>query len=104
MTFSDPGREIPLEADHNACGVDPQKEAELAATGWERRATIAEPRLSEAAEVYRNLGFQVHLEPFDPAVKSEGGCTACFDNPEAADLVRTIYTRRAESGTDKGPS
>ena len=100
MTFSDPGREIPLEADHNSCGVDPRQEAELAAAGWERRATVAEPRLSETADLYRTLGFQVHLEPFDPSAKSEGGCSACFDNPDVAKLFKTVYTRKCGAGPE----
>ncbi len=60
--------------------------------GWERRTTIDEPRLSELAELYRELGFEVLLQP----VSREGlgdGCNECFlADPER---YRTIYTRPA---------
>ncbi len=98
-TFSDsPGVKSP-EPDHDSCGVAPQRLAELAAAGWERRATTNEPRLSEAVEVYRLLGFQVHLEPFDPSAKSGNGCTACFENPATAELFKTVFTRKQKNRT-----
>lgn len=100
MTLSDPPVSAPLETDHNACGVNPQHEAELAAAGWERRNTAKEPRLSEAAEGYRALGFEVHLEPFDSSAKSKGDCTACFDNPDVAKLFMTVFTRKIGAGPD----
>lgn len=76
----------------------PRREAELKAQGWARKFTADEPRLSEAVEEYRDLGFEVHLEPVDPdACQSEGQCTACFDNPEAARRFKVIFTRPAEN-------
>jgi hypothetical protein len=53
-----------------------------------------EPRLSEAVEEYTALGFQVHLEPVDPAACANGpGCTACFEMPEVAAQFKIIFTR-----------
>ena len=72
--------------------------------GWCRRFVAAEPRLSEALEMYRELGFQVHLEPLPTQEKSfqrqaqgtEVKCQACFEGSE--DHYRIIFTKPAESG------
>ena len=67
------------------------REEELKKEGWEKRFTIDEPRLSEMAEQYRELGFEVLLEPFDPSSEE---CTICIT--AAADRYKTIYTRRKD--------
>lgn len=64
------------------------REQELNKEGWEKRFTIGEPRLSEVAEQYKELGFEVLIEPVDPSSEE---CTACITGP--ADRYRTIYTR-----------
>jgi hypothetical protein len=67
------------------------RQQDLESRGWERRTTYDEPRLSEIAEMYEQMGFEVHIEPFDPA--EESGCISCMrDHPE---LYKTIYTRRS---------
>lgn len=38
---------------------------DLARAGWERKTTSDEPRLSEIVEMYKEIGFEVHLEPFN---------------------------------------
>ena len=65
------------------------REEELKKEGWEKRFTIDEPRLSEMVEQYKELGFEVLLEPVD---LSSEECTNCI----AADPQRykTIYTRQ----------
>jgi hypothetical protein len=72
----------------------------LEAEGWTRQFVAGEPRLSEAAEMYRELGFEVHLEPLpkEPVCETcvgpeegEGECRACFDGFE--DQYKIIYTR-----------
>ena len=63
----------------------------LAEDGWERRSVLSEPRLSEAVQEYKDLGFEVHLEPVQSG-DPETGCDACF--PEG-DTSRIIYTRPA---------
>jgi len=65
------------------------REEELKKEGWEKRFTIDEPRLSEAAEQYKELGFEVLLESVDPSAEE---CTSCI----AIDPKRykTIYTRK----------
>ncbi len=66
------------------------RKEELALQGWQRQATYDEPRLSEMAEIYEELGLEVHLEPFHP--DEEPGCAACMASmPEQ---YKTIYTRK----------
>jgi hypothetical protein len=65
--------------------VDP-----LVLDGWERQNTLDEPRLSEVAEMYRETGFEVRIEPFDP--DRESGCTECMK--ASAEKYKTLYTRR----------
>jgi signal recognition particle subunit SEC65 len=65
------------------------REEELKNQGWEKRFTIDEPRLSEMAEQYRELGFEVLVEPVDPSSEE---CTTCIT--AAVDRYKTIYTRK----------
>jgi hypothetical protein len=66
----------------------------LVRDGWTRRFTAIGPRLSEAVEVYRELGFEIRLEPAEPgseevADSETTSCEQCF----VMSLARTIYTR-----------
>jgi hypothetical protein len=61
--------------------------------GWTRQFTVDEPRLSEAVEMYRLLGFEVHLEPMVLYENSEE-CAACLE--VMCDRYKTLYTRPAE--------
>lgn len=66
------------------------RQEELFRQGWERQATYDEPRLSEMADLYKDIGLEVHLEPFHP--DEEPGCTSCMAiMPER---YKTIYTRK----------
>lgn len=77
----------------------PVREAELIKQGWRRQFMASEPRLGEAVQQYRELGFEVRLEAVDPAACQSGGqCTACFQQPEAAALLKVIFTRPRASG------
>jgi hypothetical protein len=73
------------------CGGGKTREKELKRKGWIRQFTTDEPRLSEAVELYRSLGYDVRLEPAEFNAESEL-CRACFQ----ADCQRykTIYIRR----------
>ena len=83
----------------------PKREDELIKAGWTKRFFAIEPRLSEAVELYRSMGFEVHLEPL-PLVESvsanEGSqeCKPCFKGFE--DQYKIIFTRpkRGQSGED----
>ena len=65
----------------------------LVLEGWERQNTLDEPRLSEVAEMYRETGFEVRMEPFDP--DRESGCTECMR--ASAEKYKTIYTRKRQA-------
>jgi hypothetical protein len=65
------------------------REEELNKQGWEKRFTMDEPRLSEMAEQYKELGFEVLLEPVDTSSEE---CTSCIT--ASSEKYRTIYTRR----------
>jgi hypothetical protein len=75
----------------------------LESQGWCRQFVASEPRLSEAVEMYRELGFQVHLEPLptpeatpvEQAHNTETKCRACFHGVEIQH--RIIFTRPAEN-------
>ena len=65
------------------------REDDLRKQGWEKRFTVDEPRLSEMAEQYKELGFEVLLEPVDTSSEE---CMTCIT--AARDRYKTIYTRR----------
>ena len=66
------------------------RQEELARQGWQRQTTYDEPRLSEMAEMYKDIGLEVHLEPFH--ADNEPGCADCM--AATPELYKTIYTRK----------
>lgn len=76
-----------------------KREEELLNSGWERRFIASEPRLSEMVEMYKEIGFEVHLEPLpskeelDVQGCEDSGCTVCFNMDR--DRYRIIFTRQA---------
>ncbi len=71
--------------------------AELEREGWERQFESAEPRLGEAVELYREMGFEVRLEPVIASEADETrddcrSCRVCFAGIE--DRYRIIFTRK----------
>jgi len=72
------------------CGGGKEREEELKRQGWIRQFVTDEPRLSEAVELYKSLGYEVRLEQasFDEVNQI---CVNCLE----ADCVRykIIYTR-----------
>ena len=72
------------------CGGAKSKEEELKREGWMRQFTTDEPRLSEAVELYRSLGYEVHLEP---ATFNEENdlCKMCIQAD--CQKYKTIYIR-----------
>lgn len=84
----------------------PERAKQLEKEGWSRQFLATEPRLTEAVELYRAIGYEVHLEPMirEEAIDSEdrAGCTVCFDGDE--DRYKVIYIRakkqRIESDDD----
>jgi len=70
------------------------REEELKKEGWEKRFTTDAPRLSEMVEQYKELGFEVLLEPMDTSSEE---CTVCLKDPAFSDRYRTIYTRNPKT-------
>jgi hypothetical protein len=68
--------------------------------GWSKQFIAGEPRLSEAVDMYRQAGFEVHLEPLPESPQcspcgepSEGQeCRVCYNG--FADQYKVIFTRR----------
>ena len=73
------------------------REEELKREGWEKRFTIDQPRLSEMVEQYKELGFEVLLEPVDTSPEE---CTTCLKDPASGQLYKTIYTRKKSPSFD----
>ena len=70
--------------------IQAEPEANLIQAGWKKQATYDEPRLSEMVEAYKEIGLEVHLEPFNP--DNAEGCTDCMQ--ETPEKFKTIYTRK----------
>ena len=76
---------------------------ELEKQGWVKQFVASEPRLSEAVELYKESGFEVHLEPIPkgqecnpcdgPEKEEQEECRTCFEGFE--DQYRIIFTRPA---------
>ena len=77
------------------CGGGKSREKELRRKGWMRQFTTDDPRLSEAVELYKSLGYEVRLEPavFD---KENAVCKACLQ--ANCRKYKTIYIRKKASG------
>ena len=71
-------------------GVD--ADPQLVAQGWEMRFVTDGQRASEVVDLYRQLGFEVRLEPLRGA-GAEGDCTDC--RLVQALHMAMVYTRRA---------
>ena len=66
----------------------------LLAQGWQRRFVTDMNRAAEVADLYRQLGFEIRLEPI-PQEQFGEHCDAC----QLAMLLRfrTIYTKKVRS-------
>jgi hypothetical protein len=69
--------------------------------GWRALSTLSEPRLSEMAENYKTLGYEVEIRDIQ---RNEGGCNTCFDaGQEIGQVFGTLYVRKrdgAQGDTD----
>ena len=74
------------------------REEKLTEQGWTRQSTNDEPRLSELVQLYRDIGYEVHLEPFHP--EEEPGCSECMNN--SVERYKTIYVKKTFSGDPSG--
>jgi hypothetical protein len=80
-------------------GAAQSREEELVARGWTKQFRTDEPRLSEAVEMYKEMGLEVRLEPvvFDPNSEE---CQKCFE--QEPERYKIIWTRpQGESQLDE---
>lgn len=69
------------------------REGELTAQGWIKQTTIGEPRLSEIAGNYRNMGYEVVIIEHTVDA-SEQDCNCCYSSEaKTVQVVGDIYTR-----------
>jgi len=66
-------------------------ERKLVKERWVKQTTIGEPRLSEIVELYKSLGYEVHLEPVKLDELDEE-CRRCYEGE--IDEVKTVYVRK----------
>ena len=63
----------------------------LKSEGWTQQFTASGPRLAEAIENYRSLGFEVKTIPVRELECDD--CTVCYENEN--DKTVMIFTRKA---------
>lgn len=82
--------------------IEVDRTEELEKEGWKRQFVANEPRLSEASEMYTQLGYEVHLESLPKEQKcdscagtknqeKQSECRICFAGVE--DQYKVIFTR-----------
>lgn len=72
---------------------------ELERQGWRRQFVAGEPRLTEAVEVYKSLGYEVRLEP--PFLdKASEECKKCLLHQDCS-KYKTIYIRHKKEGCEE---
>jgi hypothetical protein len=74
-----------------SCGGGSQKEEKLKKQGWIRQFVPDKPRLSEAVELYKELGYDVRLEEASFEEVNQI-CKNCLLSN--CDKYKTIYIRR----------
>ena len=73
-----------------SCGGGSQKEEELKRRGWIRQFVTDEPRLSEAVELYKSIGYEVRLEQASVEEVNQI-CKNCLKSD--CESYKTIYIR-----------
>jgi hypothetical protein len=74
--------------------------ADVESGGWTPLSTLSQPRLSEMAENYRRLGYEVDIRDVQ---RTSGGCYSCFDVSEAVEqVIGTLYVRRRPDAGSEG--
>lgn len=78
--------------------MDPEVKT-LEDEGWTRQTVASEPRLTELADLYRELGLEVKIVDFAALGIESGSCIACFEAESGTCRHKVIYTR---GGTAQG--
>ncbi|MDR2239582.1 MAG: hypothetical protein LBE33_04000 [Zoogloeaceae bacterium] len=75
------------------------EQADLLKQGWTKQTTIGEPRLSEIADNYRRLGYEVHVIEHREESESGAGCNTCFTaGAEMGQVYGDLYIRKGKGG------
>ncbi len=61
--------------------------------GWDQRGIYDEPKLSEIAEMYKELGFEIKIEPIKPELVK--GCSECMKSSPCN--YKVLYTKKIDS-------
>lgn len=69
------------------------KEEDLIKDGWEKIGIYNEPRLSEICELYRELGFDVLVIPYEGKFNHE--CGVCYDTDEKLEF-KIVFPKRVK--------
>ena len=65
------------------------EKATMIKKGWQFRGNFNEPRLSEVAAMYREIGLEVCLRPWEP--DTDKSCRQCLQADPRR--FRSLYTR-----------
>lgn len=83
----------------NAPGIWPGTgNPDLEREGWQVRFVGSEPRLSEVAELYRDLGFAVRVEDYTPPPDC-GECRTCLES--AAGGLKVVWVKSGGSSEEE---
>jgi hypothetical protein len=77
--------------------VSGRSDADLIASDWQKQTTLDEGRLSEVAEGYRVLGYEVFVQEF----RLDEGCTSCFGTGHELGRIQGTVWIRPGSGKRK---
>ena len=71
-------------------GCDIPADPELVAEGWQFRCNTDHSRLNDVVDTYKELGFEIHLQPVNLAGLSSdcGGCASLLQTFSA------VYTKK----------
>ena len=73
--------------------MDANSGDKLKSEGWVQQFNASGPRLQEAIENYRMLGFEVRTIPVKEL--NQNGCTICFEDKN--DETVMIFTRKKQN-------
>ncbi len=63
---------------------------------WTRQGIFDEQRLTELISLYKELGFNVRIEPVDSVeLENETGCVECFK--ENISKYKVLYTKKTNA-------
>lgn len=64
-------------------------EEDLIRKGWEKRGVYDEPKLSELCEFYKELGFEVIVQPYKP---DGSECGYCYEKNK--ENFKVVFTKK----------